>query len=153
RNYRLCRRVLMFHLFPSELGAEPALVRSTELDHGGGSPIASFVRQITQRGWLRSPDGRTYSTRALPPVELTYSEARIDETAHELDPASVETLPYGLGSGYQWVDLYKEGLSGILTQQAGAWFYKPNRGDGTFGPIQLVAETPAIADLDRQQIL
>ena len=88
-------------------------------------------------------------------MELTYSEACVDETVHELDPASIENLPIGVGNGYQWVDLYKEGLSGILTQQAGAWFYKPNRGDGTFGPLQLVAQTPSIADLNRgrQQIL
>ena len=29
RTYRLCRRVLMFHHFPEELGTESCLVRST----------------------------------------------------------------------------------------------------------------------------
>src|SRR5262249_12042404 len=30
RQHRLCRRVLMFHHFPEELGADPCLVRSTD---------------------------------------------------------------------------------------------------------------------------
>lgn len=154
RTYRRCRRVLVFHLFPSELGSEPALVRATELDHGNGSPIASFVQTITQRGYLRNPDG-TYQSQTLPPVALSYSQAQIDETVQEIDAESLRNLPTGLGSGYQWIDLYKEGLSGILTQQAGAWFYKRNLGGGSFGPAQVVAQVPAIGDLNggRQQIL
>ena len=40
---------------------------------------------------------------------------------------SLENLPMGVdGSRYQWVDLDGEGLSGILTEQAGGWFYKAN---------------------------
>jgi hypothetical protein len=31
RTYRLCRRVLVFHRFPAELGPDPYLVRSTDL--------------------------------------------------------------------------------------------------------------------------
>ena len=38
-----------------------------------------------------------------------------------------------MASNYQWVDLDGEGVSGILTEQAGAWFYKPNLGEGRFG--------------------
>ena len=39
-----------------------------------------------------------------------------------LDPDSLENLPVGLdGSTYQWVDLDGEGITGILTEQAGAW--------------------------------
>ena len=45
----------------------------------------------------------------------------------EVDPASLENLPIGLdGSAYQWTDLHGEGIPGILTEQAGAWFYKRN---------------------------
>jgi hypothetical protein len=32
-TYRLCRRVLMFHHFPDELGTDPCLVRSTALHY------------------------------------------------------------------------------------------------------------------------
>ena len=45
----------------------------------------------------------------------------------DVDPASLENLPYGIdGSHYRWVDLDGEGLSGILTEQGGSWFYKAN---------------------------
>jgi RHS repeat-associated protein len=155
RTYRLCRRVLMFHLFPHELPNDATLVRSLDLDYGGGSPIASFVQKITLEGYLLSADKKSYQSKPYPPVELHYTEAVIDETVRELDTGSLENLPDGLGAGYQWVDLFKEGLSGVLTQQAGAWFYKPNLGDGTFGAVQALSSTPAIADLNRgrQQIL
>ena len=46
---------------------------------------------------------------------------------HEVDAESLENLPIGLdGAAYQWIDLHGEGIPGILTEQAGAWFYKRN---------------------------
>ena len=54
-------------------------------------------------------------------------------------PQSLENLPIGLdGSAYQWIDLHGEGIPGILTEQAGAWFYKRN-----LSPIP--AELPTVA--------
>ncbi|HEY8145939.1 MAG TPA: SpvB/TcaC N-terminal domain-containing protein, partial [Kofleriaceae bacterium] len=153
RTYRRCRRVLMFHRIP-ELGAEPQLVRSTdfehddldyrtspgvetELAHPGSSRTGSFLRRIAQLGYLvdaaRQPVVRgaarylTYTTRSLPPIELEYSRATIRDAVRELDPASLENLPAGIdGAHTQWVDLDGEGLSGALTEQGGAWFYKRN---------------------------
>jgi len=43
------------------------------------------------------------------------------------------------------VDLDGEGLSGIFTEQADSWFYKPNFGDGKFGPMERVALKPSLA--------
>ena len=52
---------------------------------------------------------------------------RSSETVQSVDADSLENLPIGLdGAAYQWVDLDGEGVSGILTEQAGAWFYKRN---------------------------
>ena len=51
----------------------------------------------------------------------------MQDTVEEVDPASLENLPIGLdGSAYRWTDLHGEGIPGILTEQAGAWFYKRN---------------------------
>jgi RHS repeat-associated protein len=171
RFYRRCRRVLMFHRF-AELGSEPCLVRSTELDyadldyaqqpsvadeldHPGSSRFASFIRRVTQSGYVRDPnaaaevrDGTRYVTylrKSLPPLEFEYSKARISEELRELDPESREHLPIGVdGSAYQWVDLDGEGISGILARQRGAWLYKPNLGDGKFGAIQALRTQPAL---------
>lgn len=164
RTYRLCRRVLMFHHF-TELGVTPCLVRSTDLHHAQ-SPVGSFLTSVAQSGYKRKPDG-TYLKNSLPPVEFTYSKATIQEQVHEVDAASLENLPQGLdNSRYQWVDLDGEGLSGILTEQGGAWFYKRNQsavpvrdlaGNETtrarFAPLECVATMPSSANLSGGQQL
>src|SRR5262245_25295206 len=157
RTYRLCRRVLMFHHFPEELGPDELsmddyLVRSTEFDYEE-TPIASFITSVTQSGYVRRDNG-AYLKKSLPPLEFGYSKAEIQSEVHEVDPVSLENLPYGLdGALYQWVDLDGEGVSGILTEQAGSWFYKPNLGEARFGPAQLISSRPSIADLNGAQQL
>jgi len=186
RMYRRCRRVLMFHHIPDlptgEMGYD-GLVRSTEFDyvdldygqpvviedelaHQGSTRFASFIRAVTQSGYVRDDTQAvvvrygvpyaTYLKKSLPPLEFEYSKAAIQDQILELDAESLENLPAGLdGSTYQWVDLDGEGFSGILTEQAGAWFYKPNLGDGRLGPLQTVAAKPSLAALSsgRQQLL
>ncbi len=164
RTYRLCERVLMFHHFPKELGADDYLVRSTAFNYEK-SPIASFITGVVQSGYVAWPDAGhpdgMYLQKSLPPLEFEYTQADIDETIREVDAESLENLPAGLdGTRYQWVDLDGEGLSGILTEQADAWFYKRNLGTGPlgtaqFGPLEQVAAKPSLANLSggRQQLL
>lgn len=165
RTYRLCRRVLMFHHFPQELGINDCLVRSTEFSYSE-SPIASFITDVTQSGYVRQPaqnQPNRYLKKSLPPLEFEYSqvpnpEQLAREPIRELDAESLANLPVGLdGAGYQWMDLDGEGTSGILTEQADGWYYKRNlsannqvREDGDertvvhFGPMELVASKPAV---------
>jgi RHS repeat-associated protein len=139
RTYRLCQRVLMFHHFPGELGRDDYLVRATHFNYRPG-PSASFISAVTQSGYLWQTATNTYVKKSLPPVEFEYSAATINETVREVDAGSLENIPYGLdGANYQWVDLDGEGLSGILTEQGGAWFYKRNLGAV---PISAPYETP-----------
>lgn len=164
RTYRLCRRVLVFHRFPHELGIDDCLVRSTEFTYSE-SPVASFITSVTQSGYIRKPIGsqlNRYLKRSLPPLEFEYSrvpspEELANQPIHEVDAQSLVNLPDGLnGSRYQWVDLDGEGLSGVLTEQAGGWYYKRNlsannlvREDGReravarFGPLEIVTSKPA----------
>jgi hypothetical protein len=61
---------------------------------------------------------------------------------------SVTNLPSGLDDArYQWVDLDAEGLSGILTEQADSWCYKPNLGGSQFCPMPPLAARPSLAAL------
>lgn len=151
RTYRLCRRVLMFHHFPDELGGlADYLVRSTDFDYKEGS-VASFIVSIAQAGYVQQRD-RSYFRKSLPKLEFKYTEANVDETVHEVDAESLRNLPYGVdGTKYQWVDLDSEGLTGVLTEQADAWYYKRNLGNGTFGPIEQVVPKPTLAALGRGQ--
>ncbi|GAB3918319.1 SpvB/TcaC N-terminal domain-containing protein [Larkinella terrae] len=167
RTYRLCQRVLMFHHFPEESAETGAncLVRSTNFryqttaekpgsEHQNRS-VFSFISSITQLNYKRAAEGG-YLKKSLPPLEFFYSQPEIQEDIREVDAESLENLPDGLdGVQYQWVDLDGEGLSGILTEQAGGWFYKPNLGDGQLGPMESVLARPSLASLSggRQQLL
>jgi RHS repeat-associated protein len=151
RTYRLCERILMLHHFPDELGVEHYLVRSTEFGYDRDS-IASFITSVTQSGYVAWPDAANptdlFLRRSLPPVEFEYSKAVLSSDLREVDPKSLENVPGGVdGKHYQWVDLDGEGLSGILTEQGNAWFYKRNFGEGHFGPVEPVARIPAAAHL------
>jgi RHS repeat-associated protein len=143
RTYRLCRRVLMFHHFPDQPEVGPdCLVRSTAFGYAAGEAMGEFLTSVTQRGHRRVGEG--YLTRSLPPLEFEYAPAILRDQVREVDPESVAGAPAGLaGDGYRWVDLDGEGISGILAEQAGRWFYKPNLGGGRFGPARLVAPVPS----------
>jgi RHS repeat-associated protein len=150
RTYRLCQRVLMFHHFPDqeEVRAD-CLVRSTDLIYRGdprlGEPTLTVLAEVVQRGYRRLPEGG-YRSAALPPLELAYREPFLDPRVRTVDPVSLENAPAGVdGISYRWVDLDGEGVSGILTEQAGGWFYKPSLGQGKFGPVREVAPLPAVA--------
>ncbi|MBP1692558.1 MAG: repeat-associated core domain protein [Chloroflexi bacterium] len=153
RTYRLCQRVLMFHHFPAEAQGANCLVRSTDFTYQP-SPVATYLTAITQSGYIRAANN-TYTRQNFPPLEFEYSQVQIDPTVRTLDPIGMENLPMGLGSAYRFVDLDGEGLSGILSEQAGAWFYKPNLYGGQFGALDIVASKPGGANLTggRQQLL
>jgi RHS repeat-associated protein len=162
RTYRLCRRVLIFHNF-AELGPAPVLTRSVDLvfQHDLAptdprNPLYSVVRKICQRSYVAS--GAGYASRALPPLELDFTTPVIDETVHSIDETSLEGLATASRKPpYRWTDLYREGSPGILTEQAGSWFYKRNisnrpdpKGDirASFEPPVLVASAPSRPALD-----
>ena len=70
RTHRLCRRVLMLHHFPDELGVDDCLVRSTEFAFQE-KPNGAVITQIVQSGFKRiaSPSPR-YLKRSLPPLGI-----------------------------------------------------------------------------------
>ena len=151
RAYRLCRRVLMFHHFEAELGVSDYLVRSTDfaydepsrLDNPEGAGFTK-LRAVSHRSYQRI--NGVYDWRDLPPVSFDYTLPEVDHTLHRIDPGQLEHLPVGTqGPGYRWLDLDGEGLSGVLAEQPGGWYYKPNLGDGKFGSSRLVSPLPAMA--------
>lgn len=169
RTYRLCQRVLMFHNFPEDKNVGlNCLVRSTDLAHSSAAPtdpsqpFYSYLLSVTQTSYRRSGTN-SYFSDSLPPVEFEYAQAVLDETVREAGPDSLSNLPFGVdGSSYRWADLDGEGLAGILTEQAGSWFYKANLSPVNqrmisgqqytlpwFAPVELVARQPSGAALNR----
>jgi hypothetical protein len=85
-------------------------------------------------------------------VELTYSASPLEDPAYneyevkEVDSKSLENLPIGIeGAGFRWLDLDGEGISGVLSEQGNAWYYKPNLGNGHFGSTELIVTKPSVS--------
>lgn len=147
RTYRLCRRILMFHHFTHELGWADYLVRSLELVYDE-QPNITYLDQVTQTGYIWNTDGTLRSKNTLPPLEFSYFKPGFSREVKEITPANMANAPIGLdGREYQWTDLYSEGISGILSEQANGWFYKDNLGNGSFSPAKLVSPRPSFSCL------
>jgi RHS repeat-associated protein len=180
RTCRRCERVLMLHHIPDQAATADrpfqkgyeGVVRSTEFSYDdelnptiASKPIYSFLSQVEQRGWNQA--NGTTTTKSLPPLEFRYSQPVLGEEMAVVDPASLENLPMGLdGGSYRWVDLHGEGLPGILTEQAGSWFYKRNLSPisqrlqgatkaevASFAPLEMMASRPNVSLAAGAQIL
>ncbi|REL37866.1 insecticidal toxin complex protein [Rhodohalobacter sp. SW132] len=148
RTYRRCFNILMFHHFPDEVQFEDTtdegttdgepfgsnyLVKSLALSYQpssineSGQTEVSYLQSVTQKGFIQKAD--TYFEKSLPPTEFEYQNLQWNTEARVVDSDSIMNAPVGLTNNYQWVDLYGEGINGILTEQAEGWYYKSNLGD------------------------
>ncbi|WP_444931019.1 SpvB/TcaC N-terminal domain-containing protein [Microbulbifer sp. SSSA002] len=143
RTNRLCRRVLLFHQF-QELPGGVALVRSLDFEHDdNGQQGFTFLRSITSRGYIKDANG-DYSSKSLPPMVFNYQQHAWSRHVQVIDTDNITNAPVGLSSSYQLADLYSEGLSGILVERSGSWYYKRNLGKGHFEVAKAVAPQPAV---------
>ena len=167
RTYRLCRRVLLFQRF-AELGSTPTLVRATAFTYDfstlydSPAPLTqpttelTYLTAVEQIGYVRT--GNVYSQQSLPKMTFQYQKLRWDKTIQNVSRESLTHAPVGLSGNYQWTDLYSEGIRGILTEQANAWYYKANfgqvqhssdaLGELHFAPAQLVLPKPSFLGLN-----
>lgn len=154
RTYRLCQRILIFHNFPDEpeVGAD-CLVKAYELtyrsnrglsdDQHQGNPLCTFLEKVQYKSYRRV-DGN-YRVASLPPLELSYSIAKISDDVNELPASALANIPAGLdGHTADLVDLDGEGIAGILTQRSDAWYYKSPLGGGDFAPLVPVPLRPNV---------
>lgn len=166
RTYRLCRRILQFHYF-KELndGVNPAacLVRSLDLDYryfNNTSLSPSELRNVEvdypvavrQTSYSKNNAG-SYDKKSLPDLEFTWQELNWSKNVEVVTPESLVNAPVGLSQGYQWVDLWGEGISGILSEQADSWFYKSNLGDGEFSAPRMVIPKPSLVGIGKGNLL
>lgn len=145
RTYRLCRRVLMFHRF-AELGATPHAVGDYTFEYNenaGGTTLTSLKYSRT-----RKDAAGALFRQSVPPLRFTYSQPRLAPAFEAASQAASRNVPTGLLGVYRWIDLYGEGVAGILAELNRAWYYKRNEGEGEFGVPELVVTQPAyrIAD-------
>ena len=156
RTYRRCRRVLVFHCF-DELPHSPYLTKSLQLFYdddleltGNGQQINgfSYLVKIRQNGHFWNESDNTYQTKFLPETDIQYQPHAWDTTVREVDEQNLTHAPSGLSDKRcLWIDLFNEGISGILIEQAGAWYYKYNLGNAEFSNALPVASTPSFRGL------
>ena len=155
RTVRLCRRILQFHHF-DELGTDPVRVQTIALDHDE-DPAGTTLTGITVTGHRSSLPLTGPASRSLPTVTFTYTQPEVADSFTRA-PESAGQLMHGLADGAtQYVDLYGEGVPGVLVAQRSSWWYHPNEGGGAFGERQLVPAQPAerlgrgvaLSDFDR----
>ena len=145
-NLRLCRQVLMFHHFPDELGAAPLLVQRLLLEYRGTALKYNLLAAAHAQAW----DGTSLKRLdQQPALKFEYSEFISDSGIY----TPLESLA-GLNDGqrYQMVDLYGDGLPGVLYQNDKSWLYRePIRAESggadavAYGPWQ---ELPSIPTAD-----
>lgn len=159
RTNRLCKRILMFHHFENEKQltgydgdgneiltdfGKDYLVRSLdfiykpsvsklEVPNGGQNDsfkqaAVTYLTSVTQCGYIKKADD-SYSKKSLPPMEFEYQELNWNKEIKNISAENIVNAPVGLTNNYQWIDLYNEGISGILTEQGNGWYYKSNLGD------------------------
>lgn len=150
RTTRLCKRVLLFHYF-AELQGGSALVKSLNFGYDTGSEANfTYLTSITANGYIKKPDG-SYSNKQMPAVEFSYQKLDWSNEVKSLSSDALIHAPAGLDEPhYQFVDLYNEGLAGILTEAGGCWWYKRNLGNGHFGQAVQVSQKPSYKGLGSQ---
>lgn len=155
RTTRLCKRVLLFHVFEelalkADKSDKRTLIKSVNFTYDTSiEQDFTFLTKITSFGYIKKPDG-SYSHKKLPPLEFGYQKHEWNNEIKTISPDSLAHAPMGLdGQEYQFTDLYNEGLSGILTEQGNAWYYKHNLGNGTFGQAKLLASKPSFSGVGK----
>lgn len=128
RTTRLCKRVLLFHHFTG-VNEYDGLVRSVNFEYNTSAEQGfTFLQSVTSVGYIKRSDG-TYSAKSLPAIEFEYQQHEWNSHIKTVSPDALANAPTGIEQPpYQFTDLFNEGLSGILSEQAGGWYYKHNLG-------------------------
>ncbi|CAH5248056.1 SpvB/TcaC N-terminal domain-containing protein [Klebsiella oxytoca] len=146
RTHRLCRQVLMFRM----QGNRTALISRLLLEYDE-NPLLTQLIGAQRLAYQQDPtpsDAANNVLEQLPPLDIDYSapDYRGDKNGWRQMPA----LPGLNDRPYQLVDLYGEGVPGVLYQDAAAWRYRaPVRGEGggddvAYADWQTLAQMPSL---------
>ena len=155
RTYRLCQRLLLYHQF-EELGTASSLTGIFACTYQD-NPLGTTLQSVAYTGVRRDLSSGTYSEKTLPKLVFHYSKPELGKSFQASVKETNENLPQGLNDARSRViDLFGEGIPGILTETANTWYFKPNLGDGKFGKQQTVIHKPnqqaaiyALGDFDK----
>lgn len=148
RTFRLCRNILLFHRFKEMFGGERFLVHALHLEYDE-SPTLSLLKSVQEVGFRKDA-----GSQATPPVTLGFSSfAPTAQQFKLLTVAGGDSIPGYLADGqYLPVDLYGEGLPGILYSDDQSTIYWKPEGDGHFGRVESPANFPTDRDLSESEV-
>jgi RHS repeat-associated protein len=127
RTWRLCNRIIMFHNF-YETGTNAVAVKMLTLQHELRPELTLLS------GVVMSGIDENRNIESFPPVQFNYSQAAVSTELKKVDTEDLQN--FSGGEGYRWVDLYGEGLNGLLMQTPNTWYYKSNYGEkGIYNPV------------------
>ncbi|WP_194165876.1 SpvB/TcaC N-terminal domain-containing protein [Shewanella sp. YLB-07] len=148
RCHRQCHQILMFHHFADELTHSPMLVRRLMLGYDD-NPVLS--RLISAQEWAYGEDSKHQPLIEFnPALQIGYQAFVLPDASawQTLAPTpGINESPF-----YQLVDLYGEGVSGVLYRSGTDWRYRaPQRaevgGDAiTYSEWHSVASVPTLQD-------
>ena len=137
RTHRLCRNILLFHRFEAELGENPILVHATHFEYQE-TPTVTLLKKVETVGY-RYEKGK-YETKDLPPVEFDYTAFPPKKQNFEplLQGQDRELPGLNLPPNYQSIDLYGEGIPGVLYSDGTTTLYwePEGEGDGNRGAVK-----------------
>ena len=149
RTCRLCKRVMLYHYF-DELPGGSALIRSLDFTYSDNEQQGfNFLVEVSVTGYTKHDD-ESYTQKSFPPFSFSYQKLEWDSNVKTISINDIINAPSGIDNNYQFIDLYSEGLSGILTEQGNNWFYKNNLGEGHFTPATMLAAKPSFHGLSNK---
>ena len=135
RTRRICRRVLQSNLMPGS-GIDGYVLNMVTDFTFDLDPIASRLLSVVHKRYIIE-DG-AYVSDQFPSVEFEYTEGTPDHEVKSVSPENVIGTPSGISGNYRFLDLDGEALSGVLSEQAGNWYYRRNQGGGNFDPPKVI---------------
>ena len=140
RTWRLCRRLLVFHRFDA-LGPDPVLTRAIWLNYDERTDGTRLL-SVTKTGYRGTGPAR--EERSVPPLTFTYTQPDLAEVFTPVAAELQATAPEGVTpAGARLVDLYGEGLPGILHEDRTGWNFQRNLGGGRFAAPRSLQARPA----------
>lgn len=143
RQYRLLRRILMFHHFPGRLNLSENLV-SAQILHYDESPQRTLLVSMNQIGYALTDESKAtgipqYKTEELPAWKFGYTAGPNVEELQSLRADTVTLVnPPSDSKVSEWLDLESAGIPGLLnTLPDGTMTYQPRTYNGFSAPRTL----------------
>lgn len=127
RTYRRCLQILLFHRF-NELGAQPVLVNTMAFNYEANALTGlSQLISVQETGYQYQGLGQPYLTQPMPLLALNYTDFQLLGASFTLlqQQSGDKPLPgFEQAPHYQFVDLYGEGIPGILYTDGQSTYYQ-----------------------------